>query len=201
MKLLIATQNKGKYKEIKKILQDLPLQLISPQDLVKTNPNLSILTDLDVPETGITFAENALLKAKPFAQKSNVMTIAEDSGLQVKILDNFPGVKSKRWLAGLDSKRNQALLMKMADKQDRSAEFVSVICLLQPESNEPRFFSGKIKGKLAKKSTGSAGFGYDPIFIPQGYKKTFAQLGLNVKNKLSHRRLALNKLKKYLQNS
>ncbi len=200
MELLFATQNQGKIAEINSILSNLDLDVLSiPEANSYTDSNL---LELDVAETGSTFRENALLKAESYARLSGLLTAADDSGLQVKKIEGFPGVNSARWLEGTDQERNQALLIKMAAQlqpADRQAEFTTVICLYNPQNKEHQFFRGSIQGRLAKETQGEAGFGYDPIFIPEGHDKTFAQLGIEVKNKLSHRRRALEKLKQYLQ--
>jgi XTP/dITP diphosphohydrolase len=115
-------------------------------------------------------------------------------------LDGFPGVHSNRWLAGTTSERNQALLAKLSPTDSRNAQFRSVLCFYDPQTKHTHFFEGIIKGSLATAERGSRleGFGYDPIFIPEGYAQTFAELGVAVKNQISHRRQALLKLNQFL---
>lgn len=199
MQLLIASNNPGKISEVKQILQDLPLQVVSPIFLAKDNKSFVGLPKFEVAETGLTYQENALLKAQSFAEKTNFLAIADDSGLEVKSLENFPGVKSKRWLLGTDAERNIKLLEKLKDISDRSARFISVVCLYNPQDNSHYFFEGYVSGKIALQPRGETGFGYDPIFIPEGYTETFAQLGVEEKNQLSHRKKALEKLKEFLK--
>jgi XTP/dITP diphosphohydrolase len=198
MRLLFASSNLNKTKEVRAILSDLAIDVFFPLDLAKDNPLFSDLAQFEVVETGGDYFENSLLKAKAFAKKTNLPSAADDTGIEVEALDNFPGVKSKRWLESSDEKRNLALLEKLKNKTNRSARFVTVICLYFPRDNSHRFFKGEIKGEIAFKPEGSEGFGYDSIFIPQGYKQTLAQLGLVKKNELSHRKIALEKLKQYL---
>lgn len=193
MNVFIASANEGKIREIKAILADTSLNLISVLD----RPDLK---DFDVEETGKTFQDNALLKAKAYAELVKMPTIADDSGLEVQALDGFPSVNSNRWFAGTTSERNEALLDLLKDKQNRQARFYSVICFYDPKSKTAEFFDGEIVGKIAPEQRGSKieGFGYDPIFIPDGYEKSFAELGAAFKNTISHRRKALFKLSQYV---
>jgi len=193
MQLLFATNNQGKLKEAKIMLENTGIEVLSlteAGDLLNKN-----LTSIEVEETGQTFAENALIKAKVFADETGLLTAADDSGLEVKALNNFPGIVSARWQTGSDADRNRALLKKMATVGDRTAQFVAVICLYDSQTKAYKNFRGEIKGKIALEVKGEAGFGYDPIFVPDGYKKSFAELGIQVKNKLSHRHQALKKMK------
>jgi len=198
MQLLIASNNSGKIQEVKQILHGLPLQVVTPVSLAEKKTEFSHLVKLKVAETGLTYQDNALLKAQAFGKASGIMAIADDSGLEVKALNNFPGVQSNRWSPGTDAQRNSALLKKLKNIQDRSARFVTLVCLFKPQDNSHYFFEGQVYGQIASLPAGMSGFGYDPIFIPDGYKKTFAQLGISEKNKLSHRWQALTKLKEYL---
>ncbi len=192
--LLYATTNKGKLAEAVNLLSDLPVKLFSLKDFdQKFQTNLS---QEDVAETGETFQENALLKARFFAKKAKMLTVAEDAGLQVKALNGEPGVKSARWYPGTDADRNKALLDRLKGIDNRQAIFVTVVCLFLP-SGEYYFFQGKMPGQIALQAKGENGFGYDPIFIPEGYEQTFAQLGTEIKNAISHRKRALVKLKDF----
>lgn len=195
MQLLFATNNQGKLKETRLILRSLPFEVLSiPEADKQVSANL---TQIDVKEIGSTFEQNALLKARDFSQQSGLLTAADDSGLQVQALGGFPGVRSARWMKGSDRDRTLGLLKKLLGQVDRSAQFVTVICLLNPENGSKQFFRGEVTGSIATEPKGGAGFGYDPIFIPTGYNQTFAQLGVETKNQLSHRRQALERLKKY----
>lgn len=184
MNLLLATQNPGKLREIQAILRDLDITVIAPS------------TDFDVEETGETFEENAWLKAKGFSEKFDILTLSDDSGLIVDALDGRPGVYSKRYGKD-DDERITKLLLEMEGKEDRSARFISVMCLHGEGIDQ--CFEGTVEGTIAQEARGKEGFGYDPIFIPEGYEKTFAQLGNEVKNKLSHRARAMEKVKGYLR--
>jgi XTP/dITP diphosphohydrolase len=198
-KLLLATQNSGKIKEIESILSDLPFEIISLSKLGEENKQWQDLADVDVEETGSTLKENALLKAQYFVDRTQLLTLADDSGLLVEALDGFPGVKSNRWLDGSDHDCNLALLKKMEKIENRQASFVTVLCLIDPGNKTTKYFEGTVKGMIADQPRGDEGFGYDPIFIPAGFEKSFAQLGVKEKNKLSHRKQALLKLTQYLK--
>jgi XTP/dITP diphosphohydrolase len=201
MNLFIASANQGKIKEIKAILADDSFNLLSVLDKeILLERGIKIPDDFDVVEDGKTFQANALLKAKAYAALTQLPTIADDSGLEVLSLDGFPSVNSNRWYEGTSSERNLALLDLMRDKTDRRARFYSVICFYEPISGTAKFFDGEIKGKIAVAEIGSKieGFGYDPIFIPEGFEESFAQLGADFKNTISHRRQALIKLSQYV---
>ncbi len=193
MNVFIASSNEGKIKEIKAILADTSLNLSSVLDR-------GDLKDFDVEETGKTFQDNALLKAKAYAQLLKMPTIADDSGLEVQSLDGFPSVNSNRWFKGTASERNLALLDLLKNEGNRQARFYSVICFYDPNTKVAKFFEGEIKGKIPLEQRGSKieGFGYDPIFIPEGFEKSFAELGTEFKNTISHRRKALLKLSQYV---
>lgn len=198
-KLLFASQNKGKLSEIRAILSPLPFEIISPLQLGEVNSGWSQLTGVDIDETGSSLKENSLIKAQYFAQKTQLATVADDSGLLVEALSGFPGVSSKRWLAGSDDDRNLALLKKMEGVENRRASFVTVLCLIDLKQNIKKYFEGKVLGEIAHQPKGEEGFGYDPIFIPEGFNESFAQLGVEIKNKLSHRKMALLKLMQFLE--
>lgn len=168
------------------------LELKSPADF----PDLE---GFDVEETGATFAENATLKAQAFGNKTQILTISDDSGLEVIALNGQPGVYSKRFAPGSDQDRNQKILELLESRADRSAQYKAVICLYDPATQSQQFFEGLVKGKIAWQARGTTGFGYDPIFIPDGYEQTFAELGSQIKNRLSHRAQALQAVQKYLK--
>ncbi len=191
MQLLFATHNRGKWLEAQQILSPIGIELLSPEALPE-------IVDFDVEEVGETLAENAQLKAHAFAQKTQQLTLSDDSGLEVEALQGAPGVKSKRYVPGSDQNRNQALLQALAETQNRAAQFRTVLCLYDPVTNEEQIFDGLVKGKIAWQARGSQGFGYDPIFIPDGFDQTFGELGGSMKNQLSHRSRALEKLIQFL---
>ncbi|NCN82847.1 MAG: RdgB/HAM1 family non-canonical purine NTP pyrophosphatase [Candidatus Pacebacteria bacterium] len=192
MQLLVATQNKGKQQEISELLALEDLELLFPQQV-------AAVVDLDVHENGTTFAENAELKARAFALRSGLLTVAEDSGLQVEALQGEPGVASKRWHEVSDTDRNMALLERLQKEQNRTAKFVTTACIFDPETNMSRLFVGEMNGAISLQMAGSAGFGYDPIFVPSGDTKSLAELGVLVKNNISHRAVAFMKVRTYLE--
>jgi XTP/dITP diphosphohydrolase len=190
VKLLLASHNQGKLKEMRKLLGS-TVEVVLPQDV-------GVTTEFDVDETGATFQDNALLKAEAFAQRTGLLTLADDSGLAVTALNGAPGVKSKRLVPGSDHDRNVHLLKLLESTQDRSAYFITVLCLFDPQTKSAHFFEGRVNGTLAKAERGKHGFGYDPLFIPNGFDVTFAELGLEVKNTLSHRAKAARQVKEFL---
>ncbi len=206
MQLLLASHNPGKLRELQVILSVLPkpITLLGSADLLTTQT-------LDPEETGRTFAENASLKARAFARASSLPALADDSGLCLPALDNFPGVHTARWLPGSDADRVAGLLKLLEEKQvsDRRAYYSTVLCYFNPQADQEEFFAGECWGSLALAPHGNSGFGYDPIFIPdleqlpedqaaalQG--QTFGQLPMTIKNKISHRAIALNKFISFL---
>lgn len=189
MKILFASQNQGKQKEIRALLGN-SIDLVFPQDLA--------LESLDVEETGTSFEENAFLKAKAFASKSGLTCISDDSGLSVDALDSLPGVYSDRYFPGTAQEKNLKLLKKLGKNKNRFAQFTTVICLYDPTLQKAKYFVGEIRGSISLEAKGSEGFGYDPIFIPEGSNQTWGEMGSEEKNKNSHRSIALNKLKEYL---
>lgn len=184
--LFFATTNPGKLNEAQRILRQAGVAVLSLADFPK-------LKSIEIEETGSTFAENAYLKAKAFGELSQVLTLAEDAGLVVDALDGKPGVRSARFAAN-DQARIKKLLRLMKGKVDRQAKFVSVLALYDPKTEEIGFFKGVVRGKIADQAKGKGGFGYDPVFIPEGYERTFGELGDEVKNEVSHRGRALEKL-------
>ncbi|MBP7768249.1 RdgB/HAM1 family non-canonical purine NTP pyrophosphatase [Candidatus Woesebacteria bacterium] len=192
MQLLVATTNTHKQQEIAALFVDSTVSLLYP-------PALESVKTLEVAETGQTFEENALLKARAFAQASGLLSLADDSGLEVVALNNFPGVLSARWFAGSSRERVTALLEKMKGLTDRRASFVTVACLYEPISQKTLFFRGTIAGTIATEMAGDDGFEYDYVFIPTGYTKTFAQLGQAIKNTCSHRAIAFKAAAEYIE--
>ena len=188
MKLIFATHNKNKVNEILKKL---------PENIeIKTLNDLSIQEE--IPETGSTLEENALIKAKFINENFKVNCFADDSGLEVESLENAPGVYSARYAGEPknDEKNMDKLLLALENHSNRNAQFRTVICLIL--LGKEYFFEGIIKGKIIHARKGKDGFGYDPIFIPDGYEKTFAEMTIEEKNKISHRALAVEKLVEFL---
>jgi XTP/dITP diphosphohydrolase len=193
--LLIATSNSGKLKEIQKIFADLPFTIITPA-------NLNFPDGFDVEETGDSFAANAKLKAEGFGNKAQVLTLAEDSGLVVDALEGRPGIYSKRYGAN-DQERIEKLLAELVTvpASDRAARFICSAYLYDPIKKSYFTSDGKVEGIIASEPRGETGFGYDPIFIPTEIHHntlTFAELGPDVKNTLSHRARAVAGIKRFL---
>jgi XTP/dITP diphosphohydrolase len=189
-KLIIATKNKGKVREIKHLLRNFNLKAISLLDIPKIP---------DIKETAKTFKGNAVKKARAIAGKFDSIVIADDSGLQVKALRDRPGVKSARYAGPKPTTKKLCakLLREMKGKKNRKARFVCVIAAA--DKKKVRTAKGVCSGKIGHKMVGTHGFGYDPVFIPSGYDMTFAQMPLKVKNKISHRGKALQKAKKLIK--
>lgn len=187
-KLVFVTNNPHKLKEISSILAD-QLEILSLKD---------INCHEDIPETAKTLEGNALLKAQFIYDKYNIDCFADDTGLEVEALNGEPGVYSARYASERnDSEANKSKLLKnMQGKKNRKAQFRTVISLIL--NGEKHQFEGIIKGQITTEERGISGFGYDPIFIPEGYNLTFAELGDEIKNKISHRSQAVNKLCKFL---
>lgn len=188
MKILAATNNKHKIEEISKIFSNTQYELVSPASM-----GLAV----EVEEDGVTFAENAMKKAVAFSEASGMICIADDSGLTVDCLNGEPGIYSARYGSpDLDDKgRTNLLLSKMADKTDRRASFVCSLAMVFPNGRVIKA-EGRCYGKIAYEMSGGNGFGYDPVFVPDGYDKTFAELSSEEKNSISHRRRALDELNK-----
>lgn len=199
--LLIATTNEGKIREIKEILKDFELEIKTLKDFPEIPPP---------EETGTTFFENALLKAKYYAEKTGLLSLADDSGLEVEALNGAPGVYSSRFAGpdATDEKNNQKLLELLRDlpQDKRGARFVCVMVCYHP-SGKYITAEGFWEGQIAFSPRGSFGFGYDPLFLVKefNYEKTAAELPPEVKNQLSHRGKALRqlkeKLKEFLENT
>ncbi|MFH1868495.1 MAG: RdgB/HAM1 family non-canonical purine NTP pyrophosphatase [Candidatus Omnitrophota bacterium] len=187
--LVIATRNKKKQLEIQRLLNDFDIKVFS-LDKFKGLP--------EVEEDGLTFRANARKKALETSSRLDKLVMADDSGLEVPALGNKPGVNSARY-AGIsqdDNKNNAKLLKSMKDfsGRKRRARFRCVICISKGRK-VIGIAEGKVEGEIAFKLAGNTGFGYDVLFVPKGYKKTFAQLGPKIKDGLSHRAFALKKAK------
>lgn len=209
-KIVFATNNFHKLNEIKEILGE-EFQILSLKDIQCYE---------DIEETGKTLEENAKIKALHIYEKYNLPCFADDTGLEVEALNGEPGVRSARYDENTDhdSQANmKKLLKKLQNKENRNAQFRTVIAYIaQQEENEDfnkqqnnktqnnmnppiTLFQGIVKGHIAKEKKGINGFGYDPIFIPEGYNESFAQMESNIKNKISHRAKAVEKLAQYLK--
>lgn len=191
-KIVFASHNAGKIAEIKMMLKPLGIEVLSAEDLKLP----------DVEETGTTFAENSLLKSKSLAEFTGLPCLADDSGLCVDALGGAPGVYSARYAPNRDfSLGMEKLLNEMANSgnSSRKAHFSCVISLAFPDGSY-KLFEGRVEGQIAKqKMLGEQGFGYDPLFIPDGYDCSFAQMSHEDKNKISHRGRAMQLLKNYLE--
>lgn len=211
MKIVFATNNKHKLDEIRSILGD-SIEVLSLKD---------IACNVDIPETGKTLEENALQKAQYVYDNYHIDCFADDTGLEVEALDGAPGVYSARYAAlpdnpvksegaasSHDSEANMTrLLYELNSKDNRKARFRTVIALIQKKDvcpcgctsiKEIHKFEGIIEGEIIQERRGGEGFGYDPIFQPDGYDETFAELGMDIKNHISHRARATQKLAEYL---
>jgi XTP/dITP diphosphohydrolase len=184
-KILLATNNQGKLKEIQALLADLPLELLTPR---------AVGLQLAVDETGQTYAENAALKGLAFAQAAGLLTLADDSGLEVDALDGQPGLHSARFSlkpGATDADRRAYLLERLAGKpQPWIARFRCVIALVEP-TGRVQFTEGICPGQIISEERGDNGFGYDPIFWLPELGKTMAELSMEQKNRLSHRARAV----------
>ena len=193
MKFVLATHNPGKLKEMADILSGLGVEVVSPADV-----GISV----DVEETGTTFVENAMLKAKAICAASGLPAIADDSGLEVDALGGAPGVHSARYTGrhdDTDAARNDLLLHNLGARTDRTARFVSCICCTFPNGDVLRA-RGTCEGSILFAPRGENGFGYDPLFLPDGYDCSMAELRPEEKNAISHRGNALKILKEELRN-
>jgi XTP/dITP diphosphohydrolase len=207
MKIVFATNNQHKLSEIRSILGD-SIEVLSLKD---------IGCDVDIPETGKTLEENALQKAQYVYDHYHIDCFADDTGLEVDALDGAPGVYSARYACmandssqmSHDSEANMARLLKeLGNNNNRKARFRTVIALIQKKDicpcgctsiKEIHKFEGIVEGEIIRERRGGEGFGYDPIFQPDGYDKTFAELGMDIKNRISHRARATQKLAEYFK--
>ena len=192
-KILIGTNNRGKLREIANLLPK-KVKVFSTKDFNLISPN----------ETGKTFKSNALIKAKYFSKKTNLICLSDDSGLEIDVLKKKPGIYSARW-GGKKSDFNKAMqrVYKELDKKDKkwktkkiSARFICALVIYWP--NRKKIYSlGKVSGKISKTKKGKNGFGYDPIFIPNGHRRTFAEMSKSYKYKIDHRAKAFKKIKRF----
>ena len=181
--LLLATGNRGKYEEFRAILPEsfVGRLLFAPVGV------------LAVEETGDSYAVNAVLKARAWAEASSLPSLADDSGLEVAALGGLPGIRSARIVEGTDEDRNRWLLSQMEGRSDRRARFVAALALSVPE-RWTLVCEGECRGRIAERPSGSEGFGYDPLFWPDGFGGSFADIPPETKNAVSHRAAALREL-------
>lgn len=179
-RLLLATTNAGKQGEFRRLLTDLPVQVVTPREI-----GLS----LDVDEPHDTYAENAIAKALAYAAASGLLSLADDSGIELAALDWGPGVRSARWAGGRHAER---VLSAVGDAEDRRARMVCVVAVAYPTDHGPSVetFKGVIEGEVARQRAGAGGFGYDPIFLLPGGRTT-AELPEGEKDRISHRGRAI----------
>ncbi len=190
MQLVLATQNRNKAEEIKPLLPPY-IQLLLPEDLGFIG---------EIPETADTLEENAVMKARFIFEMYHVAAFADDTGLEVNALGGKPGVYSARY-AGMNKNADKniaKLLLEMQGVNDRRARFRTVIALV--ENGSPRLFEGTVSGTIAPQRQGVKGFGYDPVFIPSGSAKSFAQMSLEEKNRISHRAMAIERFAGWMKN-
>ena len=185
-KIVFATNNAHKLEEVAAMLGD-NYEVLSLRE---------IGCSADIPETEETFAGNALQKAQYVKKHYGYDCFADDSGLEVDVLDGAPGVFSARYSGGGSEANMDKLLHNLTGKSERGAQFRTVIALLVGE--EKQLFEGIVRGTIIEERRGKGGFGYDPIFVPEGYDRTFAELGSEVKNNISHRAKAVRQLAEYL---
>ena len=186
-KIVFATNNAHKLEEVAAILGE-SYEVLSLRE---------IGCEADIPETADTFAGNALQKAHYVKEHFGYDCFADDSGLEVDALDGAPGVYSARYSGGGSEENMTKLLHNLTGKSERGAQFRTVIALLI--GDDTRLFEGIVRGAIIEERRGEGGFGYDPIFVPEGYDKTFAELGSEVKKRISHRAQAVEKLAEYLK--
>lgn len=187
--LVFATNNKHKLDEVRKIIEAKDINIVSLAEIDCHD---------DIPETADTLEGNALQKARYIKDKFSLDCFADDTGLEVEALNNAPGVFSARYAGpGHDSEANMRKLLDELDgKDNRKARFRTAIALII--DGKEHLFEGIINGSITNDKRGEAGFGYDPIFMPEGYDKTFAELGDDIKNGISHRAIAVNRLAQFL---
>lgn len=190
MKICFASHNKNKIKELQNLLGE-DFDLVGLDDLGITE---------EIPETGTTLEENALIKAEFVSSRFAIPCFADDTGLLVDALDGAPGVYSARYAGEPANSENNInkLLIELRDVNDREARFKTVIAYL--DKKDKLYFVGEVEGAITHERTGEEGFGYDPVFIPKGFNRTFAEMTMEEKNSISHRGRAVQKLAAFLSN-
>ena len=193
VELLVATHNEGKTRELAELLSGIPLRLRSLKEFPRVE---------EAEETGETFVENAVLKARHYGSRCGLWTLADDSGLEVDALGGVPGVYSARYGGrAISYAERMALLLKelnATNDKERRARFVCVIALADPRTGAVETFEGVCEGRIADAPRGTGGFGYDPLFIPEGHAQSFGELPPEIKQNLSHRARALSKARRHL---
>lgn len=200
MKLLLATHNKNKIKELDYLLEGLDFDIVSSVEANLSEPE----------EDGKTFEENALIKAKQACTESGLLSLADDSGFEVEGIGGQPSIYSARWAHKGDfSKAFDTIKILLDGANDKlqqqglpanyNSRFVCVLCLYNPVDSSYKFFRGEVYGSIVFPPRGDNGFAYDTIFIPKGYDKTFAEMTFEEKSSIAHRNIALQKLKDYLK--
>ncbi|GAB4377470.1 MAG: XTP/dITP diphosphatase [Calditrichia bacterium] len=192
LEIVIATANRHKLEEILQIWDNVPWKIFSLKDFPHIPP---------IPETGSTFEENARIKAEAVFQRTGLITLADDSGLEVDFLDGAPGIFSARY-AGKerDYAANNAMLLRQlkgVPRKKRGAQFRCVVFIRGKDINHA--VEGIVRGHIGEELRGTHGFGYDPLFIPDGCQQTFAEMGSELKNQISHRAMAFKKAKEFLE--
>ncbi|MCX8523707.1 RdgB/HAM1 family non-canonical purine NTP pyrophosphatase [Chryseobacterium formosus] len=188
MELLVATHNLHKKEEIQQILGD--------EFIVKSLSDYNLHDE--IVEDGDSFNANALIKAKYCFEKTGIPSLGDDSGLVVESLDGRPGIFSARYAGDHDFAKNiEKVLSEMGNIENRKAYFITVLCYY--DENGAKYFDGRAHGNLLKENKGHQGFGYDPIFVPEGYEMTFAEMNPEDKNKISHRKQALDLFLEFLK--
>jgi XTP/dITP diphosphohydrolase len=188
MRLLVASTNRGKIREIERIYKG-SIDILNPIDLA---------FQLDILEDGIDLRQNSSKKALAYFRKTGICTIGEDTGLFVEALGGKPGVYSARYGGEGDESNRKKLLSEMRGKNKREAYFKTVIALVIKE-DWVEFFDGEVRGTITEQEVGNKGFGYDPVFLPSGYDKTFGEMSEEEKNSISHRKIALGKVFCYIE--
>ncbi len=194
MQILIGTKNAGKIREMRELLAEIPVELRSLNEF----ENIA-----EPEETGATFMENAALKAVYYARKTGLAALADDSGLEVEALGGAPGVYSARY-AGADSSDAEKISkllqeLKKSESQNRAARFVCALVLTNAAGGIIFQTEGICRGKIALSPSGQNGFGYDPVFVPEGFDRSFGELSGEIKSRLSHRARAIEKIIRFLR--
>ena len=199
MKLVLATHNQGKVRELAEMLSN-SYQPSADNHYIEVISLKSYPNAPEVIEDRATYAENASKKASVIAQYTGLLTLADDAGLEINALNGAPGVNSKRWVGedATDAQRIASLLEALEGVPDRRARFVAAIAVVHPDT-VPEVVVGVCEGQITHTPAGQSGFGYDPIFVPNGYEQTFAELGEEIKNQISHRAKALQQALALLQ--
>jgi XTP/dITP diphosphohydrolase len=192
-RLLLGTRNPGKVQEITTILAGAGWVFSSLQEFPLVGP---------AAEDGVTYAENAIAKAQFYAAATGLLALADDSGLEVAALDGAPGVYSARYAGegASDAERRKLLLSELSkvNNRDRRARFVAAVAIARPDGTVLNLSEGTCEGMIIFESRGAGGFGYDPLFVPEGYDQTFAELSEEIKNRISHRARALLRTRQFL---